>query len=80
MWWKRFVYLLSLSLVAKLNYLLTLQCLSFRQDEEAPLFLDDGNNLHYGSFNDPHMNGQDDPAEVQREVEALQRVVARTSK
>ncbi|KAJ2898002.1 hypothetical protein MKZ38_004220 [Zalerion maritima] len=48
-------------------------------DEESPLFIDDGNNIHYGSFNDQHMTGQEDPAEVQREIEALQRVVARTS-
>ncbi len=35
--------------------------------------------MHYGSFGEQHMNGQDDPMEVQREIEALQRVVARTS-
>ena len=52
---------------------------AFLQDEESPLFMDDGNNLHYGSFDDPHLSGQDDPVEVQRENEALLRVVARTS-
>ena len=49
------------------------------QDEESPLFMDEGNNLHYGSFDDPHLSSQDDPVEVQRENEALLRVVARTS-
>lgn len=49
------------------------------EDEESPLFMDDGNNLHYGSFDDPHLSSQDDPVEAQRENEALLRVVARTS-
>jgi len=35
--------------------------------------------MHYGSFGEQHVNGQDDPLEVQREIEALQRVVAQTS-
>ena len=35
--------------------------------------------MHYGSFDHPHMMGQEDPHEAQREIEALQRVVARTS-
>lgn len=35
--------------------------------------------MHYGSFDQQHMMGQEDPQEVQREIEALQRVVARTS-
>lgn len=49
----------------------------FDEEEESPLYIDDGNNIHYGSFNDPHIH--DDPVESQREIEALQRVVARTS-
>ncbi|KAK4135103.1 hypothetical protein BT67DRAFT_378966 [Trichocladium antarcticum] len=48
-------------------------------DDEAQHLFDDPNNLHYGSFNQQHMMGQEDPQEVQREIEALQRVVARTS-
>lgn len=35
--------------------------------------------MHYGSFDQQHMMCQEDPQEVQREIEALQRVVARTS-
>jgi hypothetical protein len=49
------------------------------QDDEAQHLFDDPNNLHYGSFDQQHMMGQEDPQEVQREIEALQRVVARTS-
>ncbi|KAK7754439.1 hypothetical protein SLS62_003459 [Diatrype stigma] len=36
--------------------------------------------MQYGSFGDHNANSQADPLESQREVEALQRVVARTSK
>ena len=36
--------------------------------------------MQYGSFADHNANSQADPLESQREVEALQRVVARTSK
>lgn len=35
--------------------------------------------MQYGSFGDHQMTGQNDPLEAQREIEALQRVVARTS-
>jgi hypothetical protein len=35
--------------------------------------------MHYGSFGEQQMNGQEDPLETQRETEALQRVVAKTS-
>lgn len=35
--------------------------------------------MHYGSFGEQSVNGQEDPMEVQRETEALQRVVAKTS-
>ncbi|RBQ96535.1 hypothetical protein VDGD_20223 [Verticillium dahliae] len=56
--------------------LLTAACL---QDEESRLLFDDPNGIHYGSFGDQSMSGQEDPVEVQRENEALQRVVAKTS-
>jgi len=36
--------------------------------------------MQYGSFAEHNLNSQADPLESQREVEALQRVVARTSK
>lgn len=47
------------------------------QNEEARLLYEDG--LQYGSFGDPAM-GDDETIEAQRENEALQRVVAKTSK
>ncbi|KAL2177519.1 late endosomal/lysosomal adaptor and MAPK and MTOR activator-domain-containing protein [Thermothelomyces heterothallicus CBS 202.75] len=49
------------------------------EEDEAQHLFDDPNNLHYGSFDQQHMMGQEDPQEAQREIEALQRVVARTS-
>lgn len=49
------------------------------QDDESRLLFDDPNGVHYGSFGEQQMNGHEDPQEVQREIEALQRVVARTS-
>lgn len=49
------------------------------QDDEAQHLFEDPNSLHYGSFDQQHMTGQEDPQEVQREIEALQRVVTRTS-
>ncbi|KAH6685085.1 late endosomal/lysosomal adaptor and MAPK and MTOR activator-domain-containing protein [Plectosphaerella plurivora] len=52
---------------------------SFDEDEESRLLFDDPNNLHYGSFSDQPINGQEDAVEIQRENEALQRVVAKTS-
>ncbi|KAG7109678.1 hypothetical protein HYQ44_011662 [Verticillium longisporum] len=51
----------------------------FDEDEESRLLFDDPNGIHYGSFGDQSMSGQEDPVEVQRENEALQRVVAKTS-
>ncbi|KAL2133839.1 hypothetical protein VTI74DRAFT_1562 [Chaetomium olivicolor] len=51
----------------------------YEEDDEAQHLFDDPNNIHYGSFDQQHMMGQEDPQEVQREIEALQRVVARTS-
>ncbi|KAK0629306.1 late endosomal/lysosomal adaptor and MAPK and MTOR activator-domain-containing protein [Bombardia bombarda] len=49
------------------------------EDEDEAQHLFDETNIHYGSFDQQHMMGQEDPQEVQREIEALQRVVARTS-
>ncbi|KAH8164950.1 hypothetical protein CIB48_g3293 [Xylaria polymorpha] len=53
---------------------------SIDEDDVSRLLFDDPNNLQYGSFADHNLNAQGDPLESQREVEALQRVVARTSK
>lgn len=50
------------------------------QSEENRLLYGDGNDVQYGSFGDAALNGEGDTAEVQRENEALQRVVAKTSK
>ncbi|KAI0009355.1 late endosomal/lysosomal adaptor and MAPK and MTOR activator-domain-containing protein [Xylariaceae sp. FL0662B] len=52
---------------------------SYDEDDVSRLLFDDSNNLQYGSFGEHNMNPQSDPLESQREVEALQRVVARTS-
>ena len=49
------------------------------QDDEARLLYEDATGMHYGSFGEQQVNGQDDLLEVQREIEALQRVVAQTS-
>ncbi|KAI0164035.1 late endosomal/lysosomal adaptor and MAPK and MTOR activator-domain-containing protein [Xylariaceae sp. FL1272] len=48
-------------------------------EEDSRLLFEDGNNMQYGSFGDHNLNSQADPLESQREAEALQRVVARTS-
>lgn len=51
------------------------------QDESSRLIFDDPNGHNYGSFGDQHVGvAQADPLEVQRETEALQKVVAQTSK
>lgn len=52
---------------------------SIDEDDVSRLLFDDPNNLQYGSFSEHHLNSQGDPLESQREVEALQRVVARTA-
>ncbi|KAI1387945.1 late endosomal/lysosomal adaptor and MAPK and MTOR activator-domain-containing protein [Hypoxylon trugodes] len=52
---------------------------SYEEDDVSRLLFDDPNNLQYGSFGEHNLNTQADPLESQREVEALQRVVARTS-
>ncbi|KAK7745298.1 hypothetical protein SLS53_002794 [Cytospora paraplurivora] len=46
--------------------------------QSSPLLFSVPNGMHYGSFAEPQM-AQDDTSETQREIEALQRVVARTS-
>ncbi|KAK4238116.1 late endosomal/lysosomal adaptor and MAPK and MTOR activator-domain-containing protein [Achaetomium macrosporum] len=51
----------------------------YDEDDEAQHLFEDSSNMHYGSFGQQHMMGQEDPQEAQREIEALQRVVARTS-
>ncbi|KAK0386779.1 hypothetical protein NLU13_6615 [Sarocladium strictum] len=51
---------------------------AYDEDEENRLLYDDANGVQYGSFGEPAMNG-DDTLEAQRESEALQRVVAKTS-
>ncbi|KAK0710103.1 late endosomal/lysosomal adaptor and MAPK and MTOR activator-domain-containing protein [Lasiosphaeria miniovina] len=51
----------------------------FDEDDEARNLFDDPNSIHYGSFDQQQVMGHEDPQEVQREIEALQRVVARTS-
>lgn len=50
------------------------------EDEQSRLLFDDPHTNHYGSFGD-HSAGaiQADPQEVQRETEALQKVVMQTS-
>lgn len=53
----------------------------FYQDENSRLLFDDPHANHYGSFGDQGAGTmQADPQEVQRETEALQKVVAQTSK
>ncbi|KAH6679322.1 late endosomal/lysosomal adaptor and MAPK and MTOR activator-domain-containing protein [Halenospora varia] len=49
------------------------------EDENSRLLFDDPHGHHYGSFNDQHAIVPADPQEVQRETEALQKVVAQTS-
>ncbi|KAH8896600.1 hypothetical protein GQ53DRAFT_743239 [Thozetella sp. PMI_491] len=52
---------------------------TYDEEDEAQRLFDDPSGMHYGSFDQQHLNGQEDPQEVQREIEALQQVVARTS-
>ncbi|KAI0907394.1 late endosomal/lysosomal adaptor and MAPK and MTOR activator-domain-containing protein [Ustulina deusta] len=52
---------------------------SIDEDDVSRLLFDDPNHMQYGSFADHNLNSQADPLESQREVEALQRIVARTS-
>jgi hypothetical protein len=55
--------------------------LAFNQDEHSRLIFDDPHANHYGSFSDQNAGIiQADPQEVQRETEALQKVVTQTSK
>jgi len=52
---------------------------SIDEDDDAQHLFGDPTNINYGSFDQQHMTTHEDPQEVQREIEALQRVVARTS-
>jgi hypothetical protein len=53
----------------------------FHQDENSRLLFDDPHANHYGSFGEQGAGTiQTDPQEFQRETEALQKVVAQTSK
>ncbi|KAI1338903.1 late endosomal/lysosomal adaptor and MAPK and MTOR activator-domain-containing protein [Xylariaceae sp. FL0016] len=52
---------------------------AYDEDDVSRLLFDDPNNIQYGSFGEHHLSPQADPLESQRETEALQRVVARTS-
>ncbi|KAI5918003.1 late endosomal/lysosomal adaptor and MAPK and MTOR activator-domain-containing protein [Camillea tinctor] len=52
---------------------------TYDEDDVSRLLFDDANNMQYGSFGEHTLNPQADPLESQREAEALQRVVARTS-
>ncbi|CAL3969568.1 unnamed protein product [Diplocarpon coronariae] len=50
------------------------------EDEQSRLLFDDPHANHYGSFGEHHTGAtQADPQEVQRETEALQKVVTMTS-
>lgn len=44
------------------------------------MLLDDPSSFQYGSFGEQNANAHTDPLESQRELEALQKVVAKTSK
>ncbi|KAK0742777.1 hypothetical protein B0T18DRAFT_438941 [Schizothecium vesticola] len=52
---------------------------SIDEEGDAQPLSADSTNINYGSFDRQHMTTHEDPQEVQREIEALQRVVARTS-
>ncbi|KAM5342790.1 hypothetical protein ACJ41O_013756 [Fusarium nematophilum] len=52
---------------------------AYEEDEENRLLYDDANGMQYGSFGDQALSGENDTLEAQRENEALQRVVAKTS-
>ena len=53
----------------------------YSQDEQSRLLFEDPHGNHYGSFGEQNAGViQADPQEVQRETEALQKVVTATSK
>ncbi|KAF5628244.1 uncharacterized protein FTJAE_8861 [Fusarium tjaetaba] len=52
---------------------------NYDEEEENRLLYDDANGMQYGSFGDQAINGENDTLEAQRELEALQRVIAKTS-
>ena len=52
-----------------------------QKDSDSRLLFDDPHTMNYGSFSDQHSAAlQADPQDVQREAEALQKIVAQTSK
>ncbi|KAI9745142.1 MAG: hypothetical protein M1818_001420 [Claussenomyces sp. TS43310] len=50
-----------------------------RDDESSRLLSDDPNTMNYGGLGEPNNTSSADPQHVQRENEALQKVVAQTS-
>jgi hypothetical protein len=55
--------------------------ISCLQDENSRLLFDDPHSLNYGGFGDQSTGAsQADPQDVQQESEALQKIVAQTSK
>ncbi|CAG7566307.1 unnamed protein product [Fusarium equiseti] len=52
---------------------------TYDEEEESRLLYDEANGMQYGSFGDQAINGENDTLEAQRENEALQRVIAKTS-
>ncbi|CAK7269192.1 hypothetical protein SEPCBS57363_003476 [Sporothrix epigloea] len=51
----------------------------YEENDSSRLLFEDDDGAHYGSFGEPAVNDQDDVQESQREFEALQNLVARTS-
>ncbi|EPE02128.1 hypothetical protein F503_06132 [Ophiostoma piceae UAMH 11346] len=51
----------------------------YEEDDESRMLFEDGDGTNYGSFGDATMNDRDEARESQREAEALQSVVTRTS-
>lgn len=52
---------------------------AYDEEDESRLLLDDPSSFQYGSFGEQNANAHTDPLESQRELEALQKVVAKTS-
>ncbi|KAF4976570.1 hypothetical protein FZEAL_6781 [Fusarium zealandicum] len=52
---------------------------AYDEEEENRLLYDEASGMQYGSFGDQALSGENDTLETQRENEALQRVVAKTS-
>ena len=51
----------------------------YEEDDESRMLFEDADGTNYGSFGDAAMNDRDEARESQREAEALQSVVTRTS-